>query len=197
VFVIIGRSCSGKDTVAKELERRGYFRYRTYTTRPQRPGEPDDAYKFVSEPVFLDMVGHDEFMEYRKYTVADGSVWYYGSEWPVVGKTDNKNFIILTPDGYLNAKDKLPDGSYCILIDCNNATILKRFKKRGDSREESTRRFETDVKDFQKAYHIADHVFYNNDGRDIEELADEIEGFLETEKTQVRGIYPHDGYPHD
>ena len=197
MFVIIGRSCSGKDIVAKELERRGYTRHRTYTTRPKRREEPDDAYNFVSEPVFIDMIGHDEFLEYRSYSVADGSVWYYGSEWPGVNHTDNHNFMILTPQGYLNAKDKLPDGSYCILIDCNNSTILKRFKKRGDDREESTRRFEADIKDFQKAYHIADRVFYNNDGQDIKELVDEIEEFLKSGKTQIRGIYPHDGYPHD
>lgn len=44
LFCIIGKTCSGKTTIAKELERRGYYRYKTYTTRPQREGEPDDAY---------------------------------------------------------------------------------------------------------------------------------------------------------
>ena len=195
MFIIIGRSCSGKDTVARELQKRGYYRYLTYTTRPQRDGEPDDAYHFVSEPVFLDMIGHGEFMEYKLYHSEHGD-WYYGSEWPGVDHSDNKNFIILTPQGYLDVKDKLPDGSYCIYIDCNNKTILKRLKKRGDM-EEGMRRFEHDIKDFVKAYHIADHVFYNNDGTDIADLVDEIEEFLKTGRKQVRGIYPHDGYPHD
>lgn len=197
MLIIIGRSCSGKDTIARELQRRGYYRYLTYTTRPQRDGEPDDAYNFVSEPVFIDMIGHDEFMEYKKYQVADSSIWYYGSEWPGVNHSDNHNFMILTPQGYLDIKDKLPDGSYCIYIEANNKTILKRLKKRGDSREEADRRFKQDIKDFMKAYDIADHVFYNNDGADVKEIVDQIEEFLRTGRKQVRGIYPHDGYPHD
>lgn len=195
MFVIIGRTCSGKDTVARELERRGYYRYKTYTTRPQREGEPDDAYQFVSEIIFQDELCHDCFMEYKKYETAHGT-WWYGSPWPVVGKTDNKNFIILTPQGYLDVKDKLPEGSYCIYIEANNKTILKRLKKRGDM-EEGMRRFEHDNKDFMKAYDLADHCFINNDKKDIVELVDQIEEFLRTGKKQVRGMYPHDGYPHD
>ena len=195
MLVIIGKTCSGKDTVAKELERRGYHRYLTYTSRPQREGESDNAYHFVSEPVFLDMIDHDEFMEHKVYKTVHGT-WYYGSPWPDKGKTDNKNFIILTPQGYVDVKDKLPDGSYCIYIEANNKTILKRLKKRGDM-EEGIRRFDHDIKDFMKAYDLADHVFYNNDKQDIGELVDKIEEFLRTGRKQVRGIYPHDGYPHD
>lgn len=195
MLVIIGKTCSGKDTVARELERRGYYRHLTYTSRPQREGEPDNAYHFVSEPVFLDMIGHDEFMEYKKYETVHGT-WWYGSVYPGVNHSDNKNFIILTPQGYIDAKDKLPDGSYCIYIEANNKTILKRLKKRGDM-EEGMRRFEHDNKDFIKAYDLADHCFINNDGKDIKELVDEIEKFLKTGRKQVRGMYPHDGYPHD
>ena len=195
MLVIIGKTCSGKDTLARELERRGYYRHLTYTSRPQREGEPNNAYHFVSEPVFLDMIGHDEFMEYKKYETVHGT-WYYGSVWPGVNHSDNKNFIILTPQGYVDVKDKLPDGSYCIYVEANNKTILKRLKKRGDM-EEGMRRFEHDNKDFMEAYDLADHCFINNDGKDIRELANEVEKFLKSGRKQVRGIYPHDGYPHD
>ena len=52
-------------------------------------------------------------------------------------------------------------------------------------------------KDFMKAYDFSDLVICNVDGTDPENLADQIEDFLRTGRKQVRGIYPHDGYPHD
>ena len=35
-MVLIGKSCSGKDTVVKELKKMGYESIVTYTTRPMR-----------------------------------------------------------------------------------------------------------------------------------------------------------------
>ena len=54
---LIGKSCSGKDTVTKELISMGYEKIITYTTRPQRNGEIDGIhYHFISEKLFKKMI---------------------------------------------------------------------------------------------------------------------------------------------
>ena len=174
MIILMGKTCSGKDTIARELEKRGYVRHRTYTTRLRRPGEPDDAYNFVSEPVFLDMIGHDEFMEYKVYHTAFGD-WYYGSVWPGVNHSDNKNFMILTPQGYIDCRDKLPDGSVCVFVYADLYTIRKRLKERGDDEDEAERRIIHDNDDFKNATFLADIVIDNSAGRSVDEVVDTLE----------------------
>lgn len=49
LFVIIGRTASGKDTLAKQLLINRRTMVITYTTRPRRPGE-GDAHHFIDNP---------------------------------------------------------------------------------------------------------------------------------------------------
>ena len=61
---LVGKSCSGKDTVARELVKLGYEKILTYTTRPQRPSELDGVdYHFITENEFKDMIKNKEFQE--------------------------------------------------------------------------------------------------------------------------------------
>lgn len=176
-FVIIGKSLSGKTTIARLLREKGYVWEKTYTTRPRRDREPDDEYVFVSDVMFSDMACHDEFMSVKGYETVHGN-WLYGTPWPS-STWDKNTFVIMTPLEYAEHKNELPDGVKCLYIYANNNTIMKRMKKRGDI-EESMRRFKQDNKDFLKAYDIADHIFYNNINADPEEIADEIDKWIES-----------------
>lgn len=51
MIVLVGKSCSGKDSVAKILCSMGYSRVATCTTRPMRMGEVDgiDYYLLLSQ----------------------------------------------------------------------------------------------------------------------------------------------------
>ena len=51
LLVLMGKSCSGKDTIANELvNKHGYESLVSYTTRPMRDGEiQDQTYHFISE----------------------------------------------------------------------------------------------------------------------------------------------------
>lgn len=54
MLVLVGKTCSGKSTVAKILEDKGYRRIVTYTTRPKRAGEIDGTdYHFITAEDFL------------------------------------------------------------------------------------------------------------------------------------------------
>ena len=51
MVILIGKSASGKDTVAKRLIKDyGYQKIVTWTTRPMRPGEKQDiTYHYTSD----------------------------------------------------------------------------------------------------------------------------------------------------
>lgn len=162
------------------LEKKGFNWIRTYTTRPQREGEPDDSYRFIDEETFQDMIEHGKFSEWKDYepSTPDWRIWRYGS--PKLDKAGRKDFIILTPQGYLDIKNQLPENSYCVYIYANDKDILKRLKKRGDDWDESQRRMKADNQDFMKAYDIADHIFYNHEETDLNELVTAVARFAET-----------------
>lgn len=122
------------------------------------------------------MIDSGDFAEWKEYETVAG-IWYYGSpKMDGAGKTD---FIILTPQGYLDVKDTLPPDSYCVYLYANDRDISKRLKKRGDDWEEAQRRMKHDNEDFLKAYDIADHIFYNHEETDLNELARVVARFAE------------------
>ena len=67
-IVLVGHIASGKTCVAKALEKRGYRRIVTYTTRPPREGEIDGKdYHFITEKEFKEKQDKGFFAESTGY----------------------------------------------------------------------------------------------------------------------------------
>ena len=99
IYVIIGRTASGKDTIVSKLIKSGYKRIVTYTSRPMRKKEKDgETYHFVTKEDFESLIQSGFFAEWRSYDTVDG-VWYYGSSVDSYD-TDEDRIIILNPDGF-------------------------------------------------------------------------------------------------
>lgn len=178
-IIILGKTASGKSRIVDELAKQGYKKIVTTTTRPARKGEIDGVdYNFISEEEFKELINTRYFAEWKKYDTVDGT-WYYGSPLDEISRSDNKSIVILTPDGYRDIKDEL-DEHISIYIYANNKTIRNRLSKRGDKKEEADRRILHDNKDFKGAEELADRIFYNNDGKNIDDLVDEIFEYLKT-----------------
>jgi guanylate kinase len=67
LFVVSAPSGTGKTTVAERLVERmpGLALSRSYTSRPERPGERDGVdYNFISRDAFQAMVHRDQFLEW-------------------------------------------------------------------------------------------------------------------------------------
>ena len=173
LIVLLGRSCSGKDTICNELTKLEFHRIVTTTTRPMRDGEINGyTYNFVSDEEFQKKIDEDFFLEYKTYTVADGSVWYYGSPKQDF-YSDKDSIVILTPDGYRDfLKFNIPHKS--IYVYSNVDTIKKRLMARGDNKDEAERRVAHDIKDFKGIENEVDYIVYNNDGFDINLVVEEI-----------------------
>ena len=184
MIYILGRTCSGKDTIVNRLiEKYGYEKIITYTTRPMRKGEVQDkTYHFISEKEFKEKINSNFFLEYKKYNTVYGECFFGSAKEDFI---DSKNkIIIVTPDGYKDSiyhLNKNGDKQFhlALYIYANNSTILKRLKKRGDNEEEADRRFTHDSEDFKGVVDIVDRIFYNNEFDEIETVVDEIHEYIQ------------------
>lgn len=172
-LIIVGKTCSGKDSIVKRLcKDYGFEKIITYTTRPMRKNETQDVtYHFISEDDFKKKIEEKFFTEFKIYNTADG-VWYYGSK---LTDSNEKSVIILTPSGY---KDYIASegnkNDVAIYIYANNNTIRTRLKKRGDKKEEAERRILADNEDFKDTISIVDRIVYNNEGANINDVVKKV-----------------------
>jgi len=168
---LIGKSCSGKDTVTKELISMGYEKIITYTTRPQRNREIDGIhYHFISEKLFKKMIEDGVFAEWREYKTKSGT-WYYGSL--LADYRGRKKVIILTPDGYKKIQNIISNNKISFktfYLRVSNRTLKKRMFNRDSDKTESKRRYKADKKDFRGIKWHVDYVI-DNEHREAFETA--------------------------
>lgn len=175
---LVGKSCSGKDNVARELVKLGYERVLTYTTRPKRDGEFDGVdYHFVTETEFKDMIKNKEFLEWKAYKTERG-IWYYGSRLDDFYDYNKNKVVILTPDGLERLNDKFC--SYVsIYLTVKNSILKKRIKKSRADKKEAKRRYKSDKNMFDGKEDDFDYIVKNYD-RAVEEVAKVCKFFDET-----------------
>lgn len=188
MIVILGKTCSGKDTIVSKLvEKYNYKRIISYTTRPMRQNEiQDKTYHFISKEEFLSKIDSDFFLEYKKYKTIDGD-WYYGSAKEDYKSSDNNTIIILTPDGLRDLKrwvikNNINIDIISIYIYANKETIMKRLKWRGDKTDEAMRRLKSDDKDFENIENLTDRTFYNISYNGIDHVAESIHRYVNQRK---------------
>ena len=169
MIILIGATCSGKDSIKKELINLGYESVVTYTTRPMRPGEIDGVtYHFISKEEFLQKKSEGFFAETTFYNVASGETWYYGSA--IKDLTANK-VIIANPDGVKELKKHMNLNPVVFHITANKETIWNRLMHRGDNVEEAQRRLNADELDFMGINKYVDFKISNNENDDPSSIA--------------------------
>lgn len=151
IIVLCGFSCVGKDTVARQLEERGYHFVVSTTTRPMREGESEgNPYRFTDNRTFELMIQNKDFIEYRKYnTLVKGvrETWYYGVEKREV--EPGKNVVVLDIDGLIAFKKYFGNRILSFFMLAPLDIRESRCKKRGGYDEkEWMRRLKDDLKRF-------------------------------------------------
>lgn len=172
MLILAGKSCSGKDTIKKELVKLGMKPITTYSTRPMRDGEINGVeYHFITKDNFIKKAKNGFFAECTYYNVANGDTWYYGSR---EEDYTNDGVMILNPGGikdllYIHLLEPL-----IVYIDATDETISERLISRGDNSDEAKRRLQADCIDFLNIHKMCDVVISNNGEFTPEELAKEI-----------------------
>lgn len=159
MILLVGKTCSGKTTIAKELKKLCLEEAVSYTTRPPRNGEIDGVtYHFITKEEFLNKEKQGFFAETTSYNVANGETWYYGSA--VEDLTDDK-VAIVNPDGLRQIKKIKSLNPITFYIMADEETIWNRLRQRGDDAIEARRRLKADDIDFADINKDVDFSFRN------------------------------------
>lgn len=149
MIILVGKTCSGKSTIADLIEENyGMKRIRTYTTRGMRQGEKDSEYHFVTVEEFKRLKEEGFFFETTEYTVASGFTWYYGT-----AKEDLMNdftCVVMNPNGMkkvLHMTDRNINPTV-VYLNVTEGCQWARLRERGCDADEAQRRIKADNEDF-------------------------------------------------
>lgn len=175
IIALVGKTCTGKNTILSELINLGYESIVTFCTRPKRDGERNGFdYNFISDSDFETLKAQNYFAETTEYRVATDDIWKYGTARKDL--TDNK-VIIVNPEGLKNLKADKSLDILTILLLADVGTLWNRLRKRGDAAAEATRRLDADKRDFEGINEYIDFAI-KTDGRlssqEIAEMIDKI-----------------------
>lgn len=181
MIILMGKSASGKDTIAKILIERGYKETVSHTSRPMRPGEVEGkSYFFVTNDEFADLVHNGKMIEHRIYYPArdmdpEWNGWFYGLS---RAELTEDSVVVLDPTGTRSVLCEYPEASV-FLIDADDKARHERAMSRGGLTEEEWARREADDLQRFDPDEISDipHLIIANNGTP-ENAADMIEALV-------------------
>lgn len=147
---------------------------RSWTTRPQRVGEPDDAYVFVDRPTFEAHEDAGGFLETNRFA-ANGHC--YGTPWP---EEPAGRDVLLEIDlnGARQVKERFPGARVLLVEPPSRDELERRLRGRGDSEEHVQQRLQLADDEVYGGREIADDVVVNDDlNRAVEEVAGILERY--------------------
>ena len=99
IYVLMGKSATGKDTIYKKLLENNKISLKevvTYTTRPIRENEKNGVeYNFVTEQFFRDKKKDNNVIEYRMYNTIHGPWYYFMVNDGQIDIKSNESYIII------------------------------------------------------------------------------------------------------
>jgi guanylate kinase len=168
---IIGFSSSGKDTVARILEKTKGFKFCvSHTTRPMRSSEQQDLqYHFITNSEMNDMIYKEEFIEYRQYnTIQDGknTTWHYGLSKNEIDLTKCNHIVCVDLMGSLELTEYIgQENAISIFINADYESRKLRAIARDINFEEDEfiRRYDDDKTKLEGIKDYVDYIVNNND----------------------------------
>lgn len=169
----MGKSGAGKDTIAKEVERKWpnlFHKVIPYTTRPRRENEDETIYHFIEKQNFE----FDNLLDCNCF-----NNWFYFTPYDALDE-HKANLIVTSPQGALQIQTKEKNAKV-FYVSCPSATRIERFYKRENNPDvdEIKRRFKSDEEDFKKLLPaIKYETLVNAQAGDIEKCAEKIGQFV-------------------
>lgn len=194
LFCIMGRTCSGKTTLAKTVAATLHMKVlRSYTTRPMREGENEHT----SDHIFI---SEDEVKLFQgkivAYTEINGYKYFVTRDMVM-----NSDIYVVDPNGYKmlaenikrkNMKIKLIP----IYIDVDVADQERRYRARGNTRNEFWERYKSEAERFDKfeeemdGYHtyVIKNIDFNYSKLQLKRFISNKLSFVDKLKLKIRRI---------
>lgn len=159
IVVVSGPGGVGKGTIVDALVQRDprLWLSRSWTTREQRPGEPDEAYVFTTRDQFERRIAEGGFLEWTEFL---GN--YYGTPIP---SADPEHDIVLEieVDGARQVRERDPEALVIFVLPPSRIEQERRLRGRGDPphKVEARLRKADDEEPIGKA--MADYVVVNDE----------------------------------
>jgi guanylate kinase len=172
IVVVSGPGGVGKGTVCSALRERhdDLWLSRSWTTRPRRPGEDEDAYVFVTEDDFKTHIAAEGFLEYAEFL---GN--YYGT--PMPDAPPGRDLILeIDVQGARQIVAKNLDVVLIFLEAPSIAEQESRLRRRGDPDDRVAQRLAKAREEADAGNELGARLITNVD---IDECADEIYRVIE------------------
>mgnify|MGYP001053948911 CR=1 FL=1 len=160
IYIIMGKSATGKDTIYKKLLAREDIDLKKvviYTTRPIRKGEREGVeYHFVDEDKLNKLKKQGKIIEHRSYDTIHGKWHYFTVDDGQIDLANNDYLMIGTLEAYDQIRKHFgQDRVLAIYLEVEDSLRLERALKREQTQEEPKytelcRRFLADEKDFSE-----------------------------------------------
>lgn len=158
VLYLIGGTCSGKTSLARTLERKGWTWARSITTRPKRPGERDEYKSWVSPDEFHDMEQAGELEYIRNYVTHD-ALWRYAFMKEDLKFDPDKRYTMIGDP--VSARIAMLRYRTILLLYASDDVTRERLKQRGCSEEFINQRLTKDNSDFGEFYRISEYARFS------------------------------------
>ena len=169
LLCLIGKSGSGKSTIAERLNRRfGYVQAKSYTTRPVRVDDGNDikTHTFITREQIADF--QDDIVAYNEY---NNNAYFVTRK-----MLEGCNLYVVDKEGliqlYKNYHDK---DILAIYIDCDSSIASRRMAERGDTDEQIMKRLQYDEKAFADCQELCDFVVPNEVQNGVNDIVDWID----------------------
>lgn len=160
IFIIMGKSATGKDTIYKRLLETEELKLKTaviYTTRPIRKSEINGIeYIFSSEAELLELQKKNKIIEHRAYDTIHGT-WHYFTVNDGQIDLESSDYLMLgTLESYVQIREYYgKDSVVPIYLEVEDGIRLSRALHREQKQEnpkyaEMCRRFLADEEDFSE-----------------------------------------------
>lgn len=160
IFIIMGKSATGKDTIYKRLLEVKELELRTavmYTTRPIRKSEQNGVeYYFVDEDTLIELQKQNKIIEHRAYNTVHGT-WHYFTVNDGQINLEEADYLMLgTLESYQQIREYFGNDKVIpIYLEIEDGIRLMRAIKREQKQEhpkyaEMCRRYLADEEDFSE-----------------------------------------------
>lgn len=182
ILVVFGPGGVGKGTVVSrlvQLDGRVWVS-RSWTTRPRRRGEAEDAYVFVDRPSFEARVAAGGFVEWTEFP---GTGALMGT--PTLDAPPGRDVVLeIDLDGARQVKAKYPQAVTVLVVAPSREVQEARLRGRGDQEASVKRRLQVGASEESRGRAFADAVVVNDD---VERAARQLTGILDTARRRASG----------